>query len=114
MPAHVSDRSQRAAREPSPAPGDAARRPHTREAIVRTGLRLVDQEGLEALTMRKLAQELHIDPMTIYRHFENKEALLGGLAEMLWAEVEVPDADDWEAILESLARSLRGVAHAHP
>ena len=64
--------------------------------------------------MRKLAQVLGVDPMSLYRHFENKEALLSGLAEVLWAEAEVPDDPGWEAILRSLALSVRSVAHAHP
>ncbi len=110
MTIHASEHSKA-----SPlAPADAARKPHTREEILRTGLQLVDQEGLAALTMRKLAQILGVDPMTIYRHVENKEALLSGLAEALWAEVEVPDDPGWEAILASLARSIRSLAHAHP
>jgi AcrR family transcriptional regulator len=110
MPVQASERSQ----EWPQGPADAARKPLTRQEILRTGLRLVDQEGLEALTMRKLAQILRVDPMTIYRHVENKEALLSGLAEVLWAEVKVPDDPGWEAILQSLARSLRDLAHAHP
>jgi AcrR family transcriptional regulator len=110
MPVHASEDAQRSPQRPA----DAARKPLSREEILRTGLRLVDQEGLEALTMRKLAQVLGVDPMTIYRHVENKEALLSGLAEALWAEVELPDDPSWEAILRSLARSLRNLAHAHP
>jgi AcrR family transcriptional regulator len=77
-------------------------------------LQVIDQEGLEALTMRKLAQVLGVDPMSLYRHFENKEALLIGLADALWAEVAAPDDPSWEAILRSLAHSVRGAAHAHP
>lgn len=110
MPVEASDDAQRSPQ----APRDTGRKPLTREEILRTGLRLVDQEGLESLTMRKLAQILRVDPMTIYRHVENKEALLSGLAEALWAEVKVSDTPNWEAILASLARSLRNLAHAHP
>lgn len=110
MPVHASEDAQRSPQRPA----DAARKPLSREEILRTGLRLVDQEGLDALTMRKLAQVLGVDPMTIYRHVENKEALLSGLAEALWAEVELPDDPSWEALLRSLARSLRNLAHDHP
>lgn len=92
-----------------------ARRPLTRERILRVGLRFIDQQGLEAFTMRKLAQELGVDPMSIYRHFENKEALLDGVADVLWAEVKLPENEvGWEALLRSLAASLRALAHAHP
>ncbi len=96
-------------------PAPAARRPLTRERILQAGLRLIDQQGLESFTMRKLAQELGVDPMSLYRHFENKDALLDGVAEVLWGEVELPGSETgWEALLRSMATSLRALAHAHP
>ncbi len=102
-------------REPQRAEAEPARRPLTRERILHVGLRLIDQQRLEAFTMRKLAQELGVDPMSIYRHFENKDALLDGVADMLWGEVELPGRETgWEALLRSIATSLRALAHAHP
>src|SRR2546425_7400945 len=93
----------------------AARRPLTRERILQVGLWLIDQQGLEAFTMRKLAKALSVDPMSIYRHFENKDALLDGVADVLWGEVELPRSETgWEALLRSMATSLRALAHAHP
>jgi AcrR family transcriptional regulator len=92
-----------------------ARRPLTRERILRVGLRFIDEQGLEVFTMRKLAKALGVDPMSIYRHFENKEALLDGIADVLWSEVELPGGEvGWEALLRSFATSLRALAHAHP
>jgi TetR/AcrR family transcriptional regulator, tetracycline repressor protein len=100
-------------REPQQAP--AARRHLTSERILHAGLRLIDQQGLEAFTMRKLAQELGVDPMSLYRHFENKDALLDGVAEVLWGEIDLPGSETgWEALLRSFATSLRALAHAHP
>jgi AcrR family transcriptional regulator len=102
-------------RESLHTPAPAARRPLTRERILQAGLRLIDQLGLESFTMRKLAQELGVDPMTLYRHFENKEALLDGVADVLWSEVQLPESEvGWEALLRSFATSLRALAHAHP
>ncbi len=102
-------------RESQRAKASPARRPLTRERILQAGLRLIDQQGLEALTMRKLAQELGVDPMSLYRHFENKDALLDGVAEVLWGEVELPGSDgSWKELLKSIATSLRALAHAHP
>ena len=102
-------------REVQQTPAPPARRPLTREHILHVGLRLIDEQGLEAFTMRKLAQELSVDPMSIYRHFENKEALLDGVADVLWGEVELSGSEiGWEALLRSLATSLRALAHAHP
>ncbi len=102
-------------RESPHTPAPAARRPLTRERILQAGLRLIDQQGLEAFTMRKLAQDLGVDPMSLYRHFENKDALLDGVAEVLWGEVELPGGDTgWEELLRAMAISLRTLAHAHP
>jgi TetR/AcrR family tetracycline transcriptional repressor len=93
----------------------AARQPLTRERILHVGLRLIDEQGLEAFTMRKLASELGVDPMSLYRYFENKEALLDGVADVLWAEVKLPESETGlEALLRSFATSLRALAHVHP
>src|SRR5215470_17414980 len=93
----------------------AVRRPLTRERILHVGLQLIDQWGLESFTMRKLAKALGVDPMSIYRHFENKEALLDGVADVLWSEVKLPESRvGWEALLRSFATSLRALAHVHP
>ena len=55
--------------------------PLTRERILSTALSMVDEEGIEALSMRRLARELGVDPMAIYHHLPNKRALLSGLIE---------------------------------
>src|SRR5947209_5534948 len=102
-------------REGQHTPAPAARRPLTRERILQTGLQMIDQQGLEAFTMRKLAQELGVDPMSIYRHFQNKDALLDGVADVLWEEIELPGSEaGWEELLRSIATSLRALGHAHP
>jgi AcrR family transcriptional regulator len=80
---------------------------------------LIDEQGLETLTMRKLAQELGVDPMSLYRHFANKDALLDGLTEVLWAEVALPEdlpGEDmgWQETLRTVAGALHALAHAHP
>ena len=65
--------------------------------------------------MRRLAQELGVDPMALYRHVANKEALLDGVADVLWGEIALPGQDvGWEALLRSIATSLRALAQAHP
>jgi AcrR family transcriptional regulator len=92
-----------------------ARRSLTPVRILQASLQLIDQQGLKTFTMRKLAQELAVDPMSIYRHFENKDALLDGVAEVLWEEVERPGGDaGWEDLLRSIAISLRALARVHP
>lgn len=90
--------------------------PLSQQEILEAALRLIDEEGLEALTVRRLGAALGVDPMALYRHFENKEALLDGVTELLWDEVErtAHDGPNWKDQLRSIARSLRNLAHAHP
>src|SRR5262245_34453358 len=61
----------------------------TRQTVVDRGLRLADADGLEALTIRKLATELGVTPMALYWHFRSKDELLEGLAEQVWAAIDV-------------------------
>ena len=76
--------------------GGAARL--SRERILRTALALVDEHGLEALTMRQLARALDADPMSIYHHVPNKAAIVSGLVRMVFAEMRLPDVAEgtWE------------------
>ncbi len=87
----------------------------SRARILEAALELVDLDGLEALTMRRLADQLKVDPMSLYNHVDGKDALLDGIAEALWNGVQLPDGDaDWRQALRGFATSLRGMAHAHP
>lgn len=93
------------------------REPLSRERIVREALALVDADGLEALTMRRLGERLGVEAMSLYGHVDGKQGLVEGMVDLLWGEVErgvEGDAGDWRATLASLARSLRGVGGAHP
>ena len=105
-------------------PGD--RRPHKRSArrprssldsnrVFHAALELVDQHGLEALTIRRLATDLNVDTMAIYRHAANKDALLDALVDITMADLHIdPDAEDWRAQLHSLADQIRAASRAHP
>lgn len=87
----------------------------TRERILHTALKLVDRDGLDALSMRKLASELEVDPMSIYHHIPNKDTLLRGLVEAVFAEVpEPPTRGDWRRRVRAWADAYRSVAAAHP
>jgi TetR/AcrR family transcriptional regulator, tetracycline repressor protein len=85
-------------------------------AVVERGLALADAEGLEAVTIRRLAAELGVTPMALYWHFRNKDELLTGLAEAVWAELDirVDPSDDWPAQLRRLLTSLVRVLRRHP
>jgi TetR/AcrR family tetracycline transcriptional repressor len=92
---------------------EPGRAPLSKGTVVERGLALADAEGLEALTIRRLAQQLGVTPMALYWHFRSKEELLGGLADQIWAEIdtEVDPSADWpdqlRSLLESLIRALR-------
>jgi AcrR family transcriptional regulator len=86
-----------------------------RRSVVVTALRVIDLEGLDTLTMRRLAEELDVDPMTVHHHAKGKDALLDGVAELLWEEVDHPQRSaDPADILRTLARSIRRLFHRHP
>ncbi|HVC33554.1 MAG TPA: TetR/AcrR family transcriptional regulator C-terminal domain-containing protein [Chloroflexota bacterium] len=108
--------TSRGAGKPAPSAADGPGRPrHSREEVLRAGLQLIDAQGLDGFTMRKLAQALGVDPMAIYNYVDDKGALLDGLVEVLWAEVDLGrDEAGWEDVLRSLARSVRALAHTHP
>jgi TetR/AcrR family transcriptional regulator, tetracycline repressor protein len=106
----VMDAEQRP-EEPDGEDGGRARL--SKRAVVDRALKLADADGLDALTIRKLAQELGVTPMALYWHFRSKEDLLEGMAEQVWSEIEVkvdPSVPWWTQLqggLESLVRVLR-------
>jgi TetR/AcrR family tetracycline transcriptional repressor len=86
-----------------------------RRQVLSAALALVDRDGLDALSLRRLGAELGVDPMAIYRHVEGKDGLEAGLAELLWDEVARPEPnEDPLAALRRLARSLRDLFRRHP
>ena len=89
--------------------------PLTAEAIFQAALRLVDAEGLDALTMRRLATELDVAPMSIYGHVPNKDDLLLGVVNAATSKIALPDphTPPWEA-LRAVTREFRRVALEHP
>jgi AcrR family transcriptional regulator len=87
----------------------------TRERIVATALRLADRDGLERASLRRVADELGVTPMALYRHVASKEDLLDGMADLLYAELEEPGAaGDWWEDLATLARATRRSLRKHP
>jgi AcrR family transcriptional regulator len=88
----------------------------SKAAVVDRALALSDAEGLDALTIRRLATELGVTPMALYWHFRSKEELLAGLAERVWAEIDtdVDEAADWPQQLRGLLESLLRVLREHP
>ena len=87
----------------------------TRELVLATALELIDRDGADALSMRRLGAALDRDPMILYRHAPGKAALLDGVVETVLSELKVDPADpDWAAQLRAVARDYRALALAHP
>ena len=74
-----------------------ARRGLTREAVLAAAVAMADDQGIDALTMRALAHSVGVEAMSLYHHVPNKEALLDGMIDRVFAEVALPPADgDWQ------------------
>lgn len=88
----------------------------TRERILHAALKLVDEHGIEALSMRRLAAEFDVDPMAIYHHLPGKEAILEGIAQLAFSElrVEPSEDDDWRQQVRAFARAYRDLVRTHP
>jgi TetR/AcrR family transcriptional regulator, tetracycline repressor protein len=88
----------------------------SKATVTDRALKLADADGLEALTIRKLAQDLGVTPMALYWHFRSKEDLLEGVAEQIWSEIDVPvdPSVPWPDQLQRGLESLIGVLRAHP
>lgn len=90
--------------------------PLSRERIVRTAVTLIEEHGIDAVSMRRLAAELGAGAMSLYNHVPNKAALLDAVAEYVLGDMEV-DIDptaDWREAARAMARSFREVAQRYP
>lgn len=92
----------------------ARREPLTRERIIRAALGIMDEQGLEAVTMRHIGRELSVEAMSLYNHVKDKEDILGGICELVLSEFRIPDADEWTEACRQGAREYRRLLLAHP
>lgn len=93
---------------------DRARAPLTRERVLQTALRFADEGGLAALSMRRLGQELGVEAMALYYHFANKDEVLDGIVDLVFAEIELPPAGgDWRAAMRQRAIATRDALLRH-
>ena len=87
----------------------------SRERILATALAIVDREGLDAISMRRLGEELGVEAMSLYNHVANKADLLDGIFETVLAELPPPRrTSSWVSSLRGGARGLRAVLRVHP
>jgi AcrR family transcriptional regulator len=96
-------------------PETRQRVPLTRDRILRAAIRIADEEGLDALTMRRLGQELGVQAMSLYNHVANKDDLYQGIVDLALSEIEVPSPElDWKAALRQSAISAHQAFVRHP
>ncbi|WP_034268181.1 TetR/AcrR family transcriptional regulator C-terminal domain-containing protein [Haloechinothrix halophila] len=94
---------------------EESRAPLTKERVLRAAVDLADEAGVAALTMRKLAQRLGVEAMSLYHHVANKSDVLDGMVDVVFGEIELPDTDvDWQTAMRQRAAAVRAAVNRHP
>jgi AcrR family transcriptional regulator len=97
--------------DPNPAP----RIPLTKQRVLAAAVALADRDGVRSLSMRKLAQELGVEAMSLYHHVANKDAILDGIVDVVFTEIDLPSGEaDWKAAMRHRAISAREALRRHP
>lgn len=93
---------------------DVSREKLSRDRVLRVAMTVADQGGLPGLTIRSLAERLGTRPMSLYHYVANKDEILDGLVDLVFAEIEVPEASgDWRAEMTRRAHSAIEVLGRH-
>ena len=91
------------------------RSPLTRQRLVDGAVALADANGIGSLTMRRLARELGVKPMSLYHHVANKDELLDGMVDVVFSEIDLPpDSAGWNSAMRERAKSARAALMRHP
>jgi AcrR family transcriptional regulator len=91
------------------------RTPLNRDRVLRAALELADEGGVAALTMQAIGRRLGVEAMSLYRHIHNKDDILGGLVDLVFAEIGLPsDRSSWRAALRARSISARAALRRHP
>jgi AcrR family transcriptional regulator len=86
-----------------------------RERVIAAAVSLADAGGLQGLSMRRLGEELGVEAMSIYNHVANKDDLVNGMADAVFAEIELPShIDDWKTAIRKRSISFRDALARHP
>ncbi len=87
----------------------------TADRVIDGAVTLADETGIDAFTIRKLADAIGVKPMTIYHHVPNKEAIIDGMVDRVFSEIDLPPTElDWREAMMIRARSMRQVLARHP
>jgi AcrR family transcriptional regulator len=91
------------------------RAPLSKERVLRAAVALADHSGVDALSMRKLAQQLGVVPMALYKHVANKDELLDGMIDIVVGEIDPPTGGpDWKTVVRQRVLSARSTLLRHP
>jgi AcrR family transcriptional regulator len=91
------------------------REPLTRERVLRAAVALADREGADSLSMRRLAEQLGVVPMALYKHVANKEEMLDGMVDIVVGEIDPPaEGTDWKTAVRQRILSARRALLRHP
>jgi AcrR family transcriptional regulator len=89
--------------------------PLSRDRIIETALQMADRDGLDAVTLRRIAAELHVHVTSLYNHVPTREAVTGGIVDVLIERADLPvDPIGWEAWVRAFVAGIGEVAVAHP
>ena len=95
--------------------GTVRRTPLSRERVLSAAVVLADESGVESLSMRKLAQELGVVPMALYKHVANKEELLDGMVDVIVGEIDTgASGGDWKSSVRQRVLAARQILLRHP
>lgn len=87
----------------------------SRQRVIEAALRVADAEGIDAVSMRRLGQELDVEAMSLYKHVADKDAILDGIVDAVFAEVPLPAADvAWRSAMRDRAVAVRQALLRHP
>lgn len=90
-----------------------AREPLSRDRVLQAAIALADAEGIESLTMRRLARELGVEAMSLYHHVANKDDMLDGMVDIIFGEIGPPSGTEWKEAMRQRAISARTVLSRH-
>jgi AcrR family transcriptional regulator len=100
---------------PGTDPSTPRRAPLSRQRVLLEAVALADENGIGTLTMRRLADRLHVEPMSLYHHVANKDEILDGMVDAVFREIELPPTDaEWKAATRNRAVSARDALRRHP
>ena len=95
-------------------PATKPRAPLSRERVLRAAVALADESGIASLTMRKLGEAVGVEAMSLYNHVANKDDLLDGMIDLVFAEIGLPSGDaDWKTAMRQRGISAREVLSCH-